>query len=143
MPDEQPQISLATARAVALAIIFSMCAMTTLGALIAVGMLDMGPPPVDEARGRVLRLVFLAVGFATIGMSHVVRSVFDKRAAASADPLRGRYTAVVVAMALGETPATLALVNGILTHHTMTTVALGAAAIITGLSHFPRMRTFE
>ena len=143
MSNEQPRVTLATARIVAAAILFSMCMMTGLGLLIATGTLPIGEAAIDPATGKVIGIVFLAAGVGAVGLSHIFHSVMDKRADASSDTARGRYVATIVSMALGEMPATLALVNGIVTHNVTTTAMLGIAAIITGLLHFPRAGMFE
>lgn len=143
MAEDRQEVSLVQARIVAFAILMSMIAMTGLGIAIATGAVPIGDAEADEAVGKTLGTVFLVVGIATIGLSHLVRSALNGRAAKSSDPSRARFMATIVAMALGETPATLALVNGILTHNVTTTALLGAAAIITGLLHFPRASMFE
>ena len=133
----------ATARLVAVAILFSMCIATAGGILFSLGVIPEEGIGVDPQTGKTLRIIFLIIGIGTIGLSYVLRAALDKRAAKSANPERGQYLAVIVSMALGETPATLALVNGILTHHLTTTLLLGVAAIITGLLHFPRAALFK
>ncbi|NUM52475.1 MAG: hypothetical protein HUU46_02415 [Candidatus Hydrogenedentes bacterium] len=143
MSDEQVKLTAASARIVALAILSSMCIMTGLGLAIAAGALPIGPPGMDPASGRQIGTIFLVVGISTIGLSHVMRTALDKRAATSANPAQARFRATIIGMALGETPATLALVNAILTHNVTITALLGAAAIITGLLHFPRARLVE
>ena len=131
------------AQIIALGILFSICVMTGLGLAIATGALPMGPAEMDAAAGKRIGTILLAIGVGAVGLSHVMRTAMDKRAAAMPDPALARMRAVIVSMAIGEAPATLALVNGILTHNVTATALLGAAAIITGLLHFPRARTFE
>ncbi|MBM3290373.1 MAG: hypothetical protein FJY92_09500 [Candidatus Hydrogenedentes bacterium] len=131
-------ISLAMARMIAAAILLSMCIMTALGVAIATGAIPAGGPLIGAEQARTARVVFLAIGLAPVLLSHVVRKALDGRAAAAANPASARHAAMIIGMAFGEMPSTLALVCGILLHDVTTTLLLGAAAIVTGLSHFPR-----